>query len=40
MGHSTIAMTMRYAHLAPETNNQMIAVLDEGPTEKKVALVG
>lgn len=39
MGHSTIAMTMRYAHLAPETNN-MIAVLDEGPTEKKVALVG
>jgi len=40
MGHSTIAMTMRYAHLAPQTNNHMISVLDEAPTEKKVALVG
>jgi hypothetical protein len=40
MGHSTIAMTMRYAHLAPQTNNHMITVLDEAPTEKKVALVG
>lgn len=40
MGHSSIAMTMRYAHLAPETNNHMIAVLDGAPTEKKIALVG
>lgn len=32
---------MRYAHLAPDnTSNQLIAVLDAVPTEKKVALVG
>jgi integrase len=40
MGHSTINMTMRYAHLAPGVNDHMIAVLDEVPKERKVAVVG
>ena len=40
LGHSTIQMTMRYAHLAPDTNNHMIAVLDEAPKERKIAAVG
>jgi integrase len=30
MGHSTITMTMRYAHLAPGTGNQWIERLDAG----------
>ena len=40
LGHSTIQMTMRYAHLAPDTNNHMISVLDEAPKERKIAAVG
>lgn len=28
MGHATIEMTMRYAHLSPETRKQAVAVLD------------
>jgi len=34
IGHSSIAMTMRYAHLAPQTNNRMISVLDDAPAEE------
>jgi integrase len=40
MGHSTINMTMRYAHLAPGANDHLIALLDEAPKERKVAAVG
>jgi len=40
LGHSTIQMTMRYAHLAPNTNDQLIAVLDGAPKERKIAAVG
>ena len=40
MGHSTINMTMRYAHLAPGANDHLIALLDEAPKERKVAVVG
>jgi len=29
MGHSTIQMTMRYAHLAPNSGREFIALLDE-----------
>ena len=32
MGHSTIQMTMRYAHLSPETKRDAILVLDRGAT--------
>jgi integrase len=28
MGHATIEMTMRYAHLSPDTRRQAVAVLD------------
>ncbi len=28
MGHATIEMRMRYAHLSPETRRQAVAVLD------------
>jgi len=28
MGHATIQMTERYAHLSPETRRQAVAVLD------------
>ncbi|SEK21427.1 Phage integrase family protein, partial [Stigmatella aurantiaca] len=28
MGHATIDMTMRYAHLSPDTRRQAVAVLD------------
>jgi hypothetical protein len=28
MGHATIQMTERYAHLSPETRKQAVAVLD------------
>jgi len=28
MGHATIDMTMRYAHLSPDTRKQAVAVLD------------
>lgn len=32
MGHSTILMTMRYAHLAPEVARETVQLLDlEGP---------
>ena len=31
MGHSTITMTMRYAHLAPDGGKDLIAVLEGGP---------
>ena len=30
MGHSTIEMTMRYAHLSPEVRKDAVALLDEG----------
>jgi len=30
MGHKTIAMTMRYTHLAPGHKRRAIAVLDRG----------
>ncbi|HWX48156.1 MAG TPA: site-specific integrase [Roseomonas sp.] len=30
LGHSSLKMTMRYAHLAPESLNNAIAALDEG----------
>lgn len=40
MGHSTINMTMRYAHLAPGQNDHMISVLDAAPKSRKVAAVG
>ena len=28
LGHSTIAMTMRYAHLAPGQGHELVRVLD------------
>ena len=28
LGHSTITMTMRYAHLAPDAGRELIDVLD------------
>jgi integrase len=31
MGHSTIAMTMRYMHLAPGGGREFIAALESGP---------
>jgi len=34
MGHSTIMMTMRYAHLAPDGGRDLIAVLDGQNSEK------
>lgn len=40
LGHATLQMTMRYAHLAPNTNNHLIALLDEAPRERKIAAVG
>jgi integrase len=40
MGHITINMTMRYAHLAPGANDHLIALLDEAPKERKVAALG
>lgn len=32
LGHATIEMTMRYAHLAPETKESAVACLDSGST--------
>ena len=31
LGHSTITVTMRYAHLSPQTKNSAIALLDPPP---------
>jgi len=32
LGHSTIQMTMRYAHLAPEVAREAVRLLDELPS--------
>ena len=32
LGHSTITMTMRYSHLAPQVKQESVALLDEMPT--------
>lgn len=34
LGHKTLSMTMRYAHLAPESLDSMVALLEQQPTEK------
>jgi integrase len=34
LGHATVTMTMRYAHLAPNGNNDLIAVLENPPDVK------
>jgi integrase len=36
LGHSTMEMTMRYAHLSPEVNRDAVATLDEASMDKKV----
>ncbi len=37
MGHSTIAMTERYAHLAPGFSSEAVSLLDDAPTTAKEA---
>jgi site-specific recombinase XerD len=37
LGHSTIAMTQRYAHLAPGTTAPWVALLDAGANGKRGA---
>lgn len=39
MGHSTILMTMRYAHLAPGGGREFLAALDAPVSGKKVEAV-
>jgi integrase len=34
LGHSSITQTMQYAHLAPDSLDDMVAVLERAPTEK------
>jgi hypothetical protein len=31
MGHATMELTMCYAHLSPETKQEAVQLLDEGP---------
>jgi site-specific recombinase XerD len=33
LGHATIDMTMRYAHLSPDVKRDAVKVLDSLPTE-------
>lgn len=40
MGHSSIVMTMRYAHLAPDAGLSMIGALDSSPNGEGVARTG
>lgn len=34
LGHKTLAMTMKYAHLAPTSLDSMVSLLEQQPTEK------
>jgi hypothetical protein len=34
LGHATISITMRYAHLAPKSLDKLTAILDQQPEEK------
>ncbi len=36
LGHSTITMTMRYAHLAPGAGGEWMAVMERGSREPNV----
>ena len=36
LGHATMEMTMRYAHLSPEVNKTAMATLDDAPSDCKV----
>jgi len=38
LGHSTIQMTMRYAHLAPEVAREAVRLLDELPNGRELAV--
>ena len=41
LGHKTLAMTLRYSHLAPEHSSRAVRVLDEGaPGDKTVTISG
>ena len=38
MGHATIEMTMRYAHLSPEARESAVQELDRPIPQRRVAL--
>ena len=40
LGHATIDMTMRYAHLSPEVRREAVQVLDRPAPGENGALVG
>jgi integrase len=40
LGHATIDMTMRYAHLSPEVRREAVQVLDRPAPGEKGAHVG
>lgn len=35
LGHATITMTMRYAHLAPEVSREAVRLLDESDSSER-----
>ena len=40
LGHSTIAMTMRYAHLAPDVKNDAVRLLDASVKGASMTMTG
>ena len=40
LGHSTIEMTLRYAHLSPEVTRQAVEVLDQRPSRRAASSSG
>jgi len=36
LGHSTIEMTMRYAHLSPDVRKEAVRLLDAAPPDNRL----